>query len=94
MTSLLRFRLVRHLLAVFTNLPKRIALTWRYHGPRETIRRALLFPLRLTPLAARLGLGPRLSDPAVGAVAWYRRRGRPVAVVIPPTGRPASSPPR
>jgi GT2 family glycosyltransferase/glycosyltransferase involved in cell wall biosynthesis len=88
MTSLLRFRLVRHLLAVFTNLPKRIALTWRYHGPRETIRRALLFPLRLTPLAARLGLGPRLSDPGVGAMAWYRRRGRPVAVVIPTYGPP------
>jgi len=61
-TSLLRFRVVRHLLRVFANLPTRISLTWRYHGPRETLRRALLFPLRLTPLGPRLGL-VTLVDP-------------------------------
>jgi GT2 family glycosyltransferase/glycosyltransferase involved in cell wall biosynthesis len=88
MTSLLRFRLVRHLLAVFANLPRRISLTWRYHGPRETLRRALLFPLRLTPLAPRLGLAARLSDPSAGILSWYRKQWRPVAVVIPTYGPP------
>ena len=88
MTSLLRFRVVRHLLRVFANLPTRISLTWRYHGPRETLRRALLFPLRLTPLGPRLGLAARLSDPSAGIIAWYRKQGRPVAVVIPTYGPP------
>ena len=70
---------MRHLLRVFANLPTRISLTWRYHGPRETLRRALLFPLRLTPLGPRLGLAARLSDPSAGIIAWYRKQGRPVA---------------
>jgi GT2 family glycosyltransferase/glycosyltransferase involved in cell wall biosynthesis len=87
-TSLLRFRVVRHLVAAFANLPRRAVLTWRHLGPRETFRRAVLFPLRLTPLAPRLGLAARQSDPSAAALPWYRREGVPVAVVIPTHGPP------
>jgi GT2 family glycosyltransferase len=82
----LRYSAFRHLRALFGNLPQRVALTWRYHGPREVLRRALSFPLRLTPLRHTLGLGARMSDPAAGARRWYRRNARPVAIVIPAYG--------
>jgi GT2 family glycosyltransferase/glycosyltransferase involved in cell wall biosynthesis len=88
LNALLRYALVRRLVELFGGLPRRMALTWRYHGPRETLRRALLFPLRLTPLAARLGLADRQSDPGAGALQWYRKQGRAVAVVIPSYGPP------
>jgi GT2 family glycosyltransferase/glycosyltransferase involved in cell wall biosynthesis len=48
----------------------------------------VLFPLRVTPFAWRLGLAPRLSDPSAGALTWYRRHGVPVAIVIPTYGPP------
>jgi GT2 family glycosyltransferase len=79
---------LRYAKRLFANLPKRALLTLRYHGPRETARRVVTFPLRLTPLGARLGLAPRLSDPSAPARAWYRQHGRPVAVVIPTYGDP------
>jgi hypothetical protein len=78
----------RYVRRLFTGLPRRAILTLRYHGARETLRRILTFPLRLTPLGARLGLAPRLSDPSAPARAWYREHGRPVAVVIPTYGDP------
>jgi glycosyltransferase involved in cell wall biosynthesis len=84
--ALLRHRVVRHVVAVFANLPRRALLTWRYHGPREVARRILLFPLRLTPLRHRFAIGGRLADPAAHARRWYRRHGRPVAIVIPAYG--------
>ena len=88
MNALLRFRLVRHLRAVLAGLPRRAVLTWQYHGPREVARRVVWFPLRLTPLGRRYGLAPRASDPSAGAAAWYRRFGKPVAIVIPTYGPP------
>jgi GT2 family glycosyltransferase/glycosyltransferase involved in cell wall biosynthesis len=86
---LLRHRAYRHVRAVFANLPRRAVLTWQYLGPLEVLRRVLLFPLRITPLRHRLGLGARMGDPAAGARRWYRRNGRPVAIVIPTYGSPA-----
>jgi hypothetical protein len=86
---LLRHRAYRHVRAVFANLPRRAVLTWQYLGPLEVLRRVLLFPLRITPLRHRLGLGARMADPAAGARRWYRRNGRPVAIVIPTYGSPA-----
>jgi GT2 family glycosyltransferase len=80
---------LRYAKRLFAGLPRRALLTLRYHGPRETARRVVTFPLRLTPLGARLGLAPRLSDPSAPARAWYREHGRPVAVVIPTYGDPA-----
>ncbi len=86
MNRLLRHASFRHLRATFGGLPRRAVLTWRYHGTKEVLRRIAMFPLRLTPLRHRLGLGARMSDPAAGARRWYRRHGRPVAVVIPTYG--------
>jgi GT2 family glycosyltransferase len=86
MHRLLRHRWFRHLRATFANLPRRLFLTWRHEGPVEVARRAVMFPLRLTPLRHRLGLGARMMDPAAGARRWYRRFGRPVAIVIPTHG--------
>jgi GT2 family glycosyltransferase/glycosyltransferase involved in cell wall biosynthesis len=62
---------------------RRIALTWRYHGPWSVAFRIVTFPLRYTPLRDRLGV-PRLIDPtAYQAQRWYRVHGEPVAIVIP-----------
>lgn len=77
---------LRYARRLFANLPKRAWLTLRYHGVRETLWRLVTFPLRLTPLGARLGLSARLNDPSGPARAWYRRNWRPVAVVIPTYG--------
>src|SRR4051812_47191107 len=80
---------VRRLRRLFAGLPRRAYLTLRYLGLREFALRLLTFPLRLTPLGDRLGLAPRMSDPAAPARMWYRRYGKPVAVVIPTYGDPA-----
>jgi GT2 family glycosyltransferase len=86
--KLLRYAFVRRLVELLGGLPRRALLTWRHQGAKETLKRVALFPLRLTPLAPRLGLGPRHSDPAAGAYRWYREHGRKVAVVIPTYGPP------
>jgi GT2 family glycosyltransferase len=88
MPPTLAFRL-RQLRRLFSGLPRRAVLTVRHHGWREFARRLLTFPLRLTPFGRRLGLAPRMSDPAAPARAWYRRHGRPVAVIVPTYGDPA-----
>src|SRR4051812_2173926 len=81
-----RLRYVRRL---FAGLPRRAHLTLRHHGARETARRVVTFPLRLTPWGHRLGLAPRMSDPSAPARAWYREHARPVAIVVPTFGDPA-----
>jgi GT2 family glycosyltransferase len=87
LTRLLQHGFVRDVVRLFANLPRRAVLTWQYHGPREFLRRIVLFPLRLTPLRTRYNLGGRPTDPAAGAQRWYRRSGRrPVAIVIPTYG--------
>jgi GT2 family glycosyltransferase len=78
---------------LFAGLPRRALLTLRHHGPRETARRVVTFPLRLTPFGHRLGLAPRMSDPSAPARAWYREHGRPVAIVVPTFGDPAIAKP-
>jgi GT2 family glycosyltransferase len=88
LNTLLRHAFVRRLVELFRGLPRRALLTWRYHGPRETLIRTVLFPLRMTPLAPRLGLAARHTDPAAGAYRWYREHGRKVAIVIPTYGPP------
>ncbi|MGO9752691.1 MAG: glycosyltransferase [Solirubrobacteraceae bacterium] len=65
------------------NIRRRIYLTYRYRGVRSLIYRAITFPLRFTPLRPLLNLGGRSSADAAAAIAWYRRNGRPVTVVIP-----------
>jgi GT2 family glycosyltransferase len=83
----LAYRL-RRLRRLFQNLPRRAYLTLRYHGAREFAWRVITFPLRLTPLGARLGVAARMSDPSAPARQWYRSNARPVAVVIPTFGSP------
>jgi GT2 family glycosyltransferase len=63
---------------------RRIYLTYRYHGWRTLLFRALTFPLRFTPLRHRLRLRTHARDREMRrALAWYREHGRPVSVVIP-----------
>jgi GT2 family glycosyltransferase/glycosyltransferase involved in cell wall biosynthesis len=67
------------------SLRDRIVLTYRYHGPRALLLRALTFPLRYTPLGHLVDPKQprrRRSTPAE-AIRWYRAEGRPVTVVIP-----------
>ena len=67
----------------FTNLPRRIYLTYKYRGFSSVIYQTLIFPLRLTPLDRLLTLGPGSGAEAIAARRWYRRHGRPVTIVIP-----------
>ncbi|MDX6671646.1 MAG: hypothetical protein QOI91_2009 [Solirubrobacteraceae bacterium] len=73
------------------NLPRRARLTLEYFGPREVLRRVVTFPLRFTPLRHRVGYGVHFGPEAVFAQLWYRRRGKPVTVVIPTYGDPAEA---
>jgi GT2 family glycosyltransferase len=71
------------------SLPRRAWLTLRYRGPGAFLWRLLTFPLRPTPLAERLRLGPPRYPEWHEAIEWYERHGRPVTVVITTYG-PAS----
>ena len=71
------------------NLRRRIALTYRYLGPREVAWRILTFPVRFTPLRHRLKLGTMIEAEQRRAVSWYAEKGRPVSVVIPTYGDPS-----
>src|SRR5215213_8496365 len=79
-------RLVAYLRDLFGDLPRRITLTVQYHGWRELIVRIATFPLRLTPWGA--GKFSGRATRWARARNWYRREGRPVAVVIPHYGDP------
>jgi GT2 family glycosyltransferase/glycosyltransferase involved in cell wall biosynthesis len=65
-------------------LRRRIYLTYRYHGWRTLLFRALTLPLRFTPLRNRLRLRSITGNDAYRrAVAWFRQHGEPVDIVIP-----------
>ena len=64
-------------------LPRRIALTYRYHGLAGLARHTVMFPLRLTGLDRALGLGTGPRRASAAARRWYRDHGRPVTIVIP-----------
>ena len=68
------------------DLYRRGRLTLEYHGPRELAVRLITFPLRPTPLGARLGHGSRYGSVEAAARRWYRRNGKPVTAVIPSYG--------
>lgn len=65
------------------NLPRRIILTYRHHGLRSLLYRAVTFPLRFTPWRRYIRLTPKRPDMTAPARAWYRTNGRPVSIVIP-----------
>jgi GT2 family glycosyltransferase len=73
----------------FTKLPRRIWLTYRYHGPGVVIRRLLTFPLRFTSRGLPLRLGRVTVERRADARAWYAGNARPVTVVIPSFGAAA-----
>jgi GT2 family glycosyltransferase len=75
------------LVDLFGGLPRRAWLTLRYRGVRSFLFRALTFPLRLTPLGRRIGLGSDRTH-ALRARRWYARQGRPVTIAIPHFGAP------
>ncbi len=70
------------------DLARRAKLTYQYQGPRELAVRLATFPLRPTPLGARLGYGSRYGTMEAAARRWYRKHGRPVTAVIPTYGDP------
>jgi GT2 family glycosyltransferase/glycosyltransferase involved in cell wall biosynthesis len=68
----------------FSNLRRRIYLTYTHFGLRTILFRLLTFPLRFTPLERRLRLRTHAREQEVRrAVTWYREHGRPVDIVIP-----------
>ena len=68
----------------FSNLARRIRLTYEYFGLRTILFRLITFPLRFTPLQRRMRLRTHARDQELRrAVKWYREHGRPVDVVIP-----------
>jgi GT2 family glycosyltransferase/glycosyltransferase involved in cell wall biosynthesis len=68
----------------FSNLRRRIYLTYTHFGLRTILFRLVTFPLRFTPLESRMRLRTHAREQEVRrAVSWYREHGRPVDVVIP-----------
>ncbi len=68
----------------FSNLPRRIYLTYTNFGLRTILFRAITFPLRFTPLEQRMRLRTHAREQEVRrAKIWHREHGRPVDVVIP-----------
>ena len=68
----------------FSNLRRRIYLTYTHFGLRTILFRLLTFPLRFTPLQKRMRLRTHARDQEVRrARSWYEQHGRPVDVVIP-----------
>jgi GT2 family glycosyltransferase/glycosyltransferase involved in cell wall biosynthesis len=68
----------------FSNLRRRIHLTYTHFGLRTILWRLITFPLRFTPLHRRLRLRTHARDQERRrAVVWYREHGKPVDVVIP-----------
>ncbi len=68
----------------FSNLRRRIYLTYTHFGLRTILFRLITFPLRFTPLERRMRLRTHAREQEVRrAVTWYREHGRPVDMVIP-----------
>jgi GT2 family glycosyltransferase/glycosyltransferase involved in cell wall biosynthesis len=63
---------------------RRIYLTYRYHGWRTLLYRAITFPVRFTPFKRYLRLRAHEADRDLRrSINWYRVHGRPVDIVIP-----------
>ena len=82
----LRFRLID----LFGGLPRRMYLTIKYRGLWQFVYRTVTFPLRLTPLGARLGL-ERDRTYEARARRWYDEHWRPVTIAIPHWGDPGQT---
>ncbi len=68
----------------FSNLRRRIYLTYTHFGLRTILWRLATFPLRFTPLQRRLRLRSHARDQERRrATTWYREHRRPVDIVVP-----------
>ncbi|HEY2536300.1 MAG TPA: glycosyltransferase, partial [Solirubrobacteraceae bacterium] len=68
----------------FSNLRRRIYLTYTHFGLRTILWRLITFPLRFTPLHRRMRLRTHARDQERRrAATWYREHGTPVDIVIP-----------
>jgi GT2 family glycosyltransferase len=68
----------------FSNLRRRIYLTYSYFGLRTILFRIVTFPLRFTSLERRMRLRTHAREQEVRrALTWYGEHGRPVDIVIP-----------
>ncbi|MEN3282322.1 MAG: hypothetical protein V7607_3462 [Solirubrobacteraceae bacterium] len=81
-------RLVRIGAGQLANLPRRAWWTLRYEGLRTFAWRVISFPLRFTPLRDRIRHDAAYAGEYRAAQRWYRRKGRPVTVVVPSYGDP------
>jgi GT2 family glycosyltransferase len=73
------------------DLPRRAYLTVKHEGWRELVIRLLTSPLRVVGLerAVRTRLAAQATRRRVRA--WYRREGRPVTIIMPTYGDPATT---
>jgi GT2 family glycosyltransferase/glycosyltransferase involved in cell wall biosynthesis len=68
----------------FSNLRRRVYLTYAHFGLRTILWRLVTFPLRFTPLDRRLRLRTHAREQERRrALVWFREHGKPVDVVIP-----------
>jgi GT2 family glycosyltransferase len=68
----------------FSNLRRRVYLTYTHFGLRTILFRLITFPLRFTPLERYLRLRTHARDQELRrAVTWYRDHGQPVDIIIP-----------
>jgi GT2 family glycosyltransferase/glycosyltransferase involved in cell wall biosynthesis len=68
----------------FSNLRRRVYLTYTHFGLRTILFRLVTFPLRFTPLERRMRLRTHQRAQVVRrAKSWYAEHGRPVDIVIP-----------
>ena len=68
----------------FSNLRRRVYLTYTHFGLRTILWRLATFPLRFTPLRRRMRLRTHARDQERRrAAAWYREHGSPVDIVVP-----------
>lgn len=80
--------LIERVSGMLADVVRRARLTVEYRGWGTLLYRFVTFPLRPTPLGRWLSLGRESASHHFRARHWYRKRGRPVAVVIPTYGPP------
>ena len=77
--------------ALFNDLPRRAYLTVKHHGWLELFARLVTAPLRLLGEERRARAQMETWAQRRRARAWYRRAGRPVTIVMPTYGDPATT---
>jgi glycosyltransferase involved in cell wall biosynthesis len=76
---------------LFSDLPRRAYLTVKYHGWRELLARLVTAPARLLGQERRARAQLSIWSHHRRVRSWYRRAGRPVTIVMPTYGDPATT---